>query len=173
MLWTLFNFALVIFFLVICIRAVKLVREKTGTFAAFLFVVGLFAFVRKQDEEIGPLVAKRNDSTHFLPIRNSVSIQPNADYIKHTVADYVGTDLNMEVSYSKGTDDIPTQVREVSFLFEGFVGGHNWKPMSVEITLSNTKEALDYDIDGILRWNLLGINIYSQAKHFTGSVYLR
>lgn len=173
MLWTLINFAVAIFFLLICFRAVKLVREKIGTFAAFLFVIGLFAFVRKQDKETGPLVAKRDDHTHFVPIQNSVYIQPNLDHIKHTLADYVGTDLNMEVSFSKGTDGISTQVQEMSFFFEGFVGGHNWEPISAKITLLNTKEALEYDIDGILNWNLLGINIYSQAKHFSGSVHLR
>ena len=41
LIWGLLNLGLVIYFLVICFRATKLVKEKIGLFAAVFFVLGL------------------------------------------------------------------------------------------------------------------------------------
>lgn len=45
LIWGLLNLGLVIYFLVLCFKATKLVREKIGLFAAVFFVLGLLTFI--------------------------------------------------------------------------------------------------------------------------------
>ena len=44
LLWALINLALIIYFLSICIKAIKLVRQELGLFATVIFVIGLLSF---------------------------------------------------------------------------------------------------------------------------------
>jgi len=50
-LWALLNVALSLYFLFLCFRAVKLVRERLGVLAAILFTIGLLSFAGHPDAD--------------------------------------------------------------------------------------------------------------------------
>lgn len=45
LLWSILNIGLFLFFIIICFKATKLIREKLGLIATIVFVFGLLSFV--------------------------------------------------------------------------------------------------------------------------------
>jgi hypothetical protein len=56
-----------------------------------------------------------------------------------------------------------------SFL-TGFVSGYVWEFKSIQTNNYKPNEKAEYIADGILKWNLLGIKIYSESKTFSGII---
>lgn len=170
LLWTLMNIALFIFFLVICFRATKLVKEKIGPFAALIFVIGLFAFANKKEDNQDTFVRNLNDQTSFVAVQNSASMQ-TANFSAHeTLASYAGSALTMNVFFAADSSGSRKIAQKVYFSINGFVGGHRWEPLSVQITPNASVDTFRYEVRSLLKWNLLGITLYTQQKDFSGTL---
>lgn len=51
LIWGILNGFLLIYFIVICFKSVKTVKEKLGIFATFIFVIGLLSFISKPNKK--------------------------------------------------------------------------------------------------------------------------
>ncbi len=51
LLWSLINVGLFIFFIVVCFKATKLIRENVGLFASIIFVFGLLSFIGQSNND--------------------------------------------------------------------------------------------------------------------------
>lgn len=70
----------------------------------------------------------------------------------------------MYVKYSVNEKEfIP--IESNSFL-TGFVSGYVWEFKLIQTKDHDTNEKSEYIANGILKWNLFGINIYSQSRTF-------
>ncbi|PCH69152.1 MAG: hypothetical protein COC06_08065 [Bacteroidales bacterium] len=77
-------------------------------------------------------------------------------------------DIQMSVTYRVGENEfIP--IESYSNL-NRFVIGFEWDCKSAAINEKNLNGEIKYDISGVLKWNLFGINIYSQPKAFEGII---
>ena len=55
----------------------------------------------------------------------------------------------------------------------GFESGTSWKPTSIIINRTNDNQKFEYEVDGTIKWSLLGMRIYSQSKHWKGVAVLK
>ena len=51
LIWGILNVFLLIYFIIICFKSVRIVKEKLGLFASFIFVIGLLSFISKPDKK--------------------------------------------------------------------------------------------------------------------------
>ena len=51
LIWGLINIAILIYFVIICFKSTKVIKEKLGIFASLIFVLGLLSFIAKPSDE--------------------------------------------------------------------------------------------------------------------------
>lgn len=51
LIWGILNIVLLIYFIIVCLKSIKLIKEKIGVLASFVFVIGLLSFISKPDEK--------------------------------------------------------------------------------------------------------------------------
>ena len=168
LLWGLLNIGLFLFFIVICFKATKLIREKIGLFASIIFVFGLLSFVGHSN----------NDNDNKEPNSNQIktwkftsedSLNRNATYLldvnleKTLVSKY---DLGIKYGKDKqGEINIPINAYSST---TGFISGTNWKPILILVNRTNDNNKFEYFVDGVVEWKLLGATIYFQLKEYKG-----
>ncbi len=170
LLWGLLNIGLFIFFIVICFKATKLIREKVGLFASIVFVFGLLSFVGQSNNDNANKEANSNkiktwkfSSEDSLKSNNTYLL--NIDLEKTLVSKY---DLGIKYGIDK-EERINFPISAYSSN-SGFISGTNWKPISIIINMTNDNNKFEYFVDGVLEWKLLGATIYSEMKEYKGIV---
>jgi hypothetical protein len=169
LLWGLLNIGLFIFFVVICFRATKLVREKVGLFASIIFVFGLLSFMGNSNDD------KDNKEPGSSQMRawkfvSEDSIDRNATFfIDVELEKTLISKYQLGIKYGKekqGQLNIP--ISGSSFT-TGFVSGTNWKPSSIIVNRTSDNNKFEYYVVGIMEWKLLGATVYSQPKEYKGT----
>jgi hypothetical protein len=165
--WGLLNIGLFLFFIVICFRAAKLIREKIGLFASIVFVFGLLSFVGRSGD-------------------NNENMEPNSNHIKSwkfETADDIGRNGTFQVDvelartlvsrYHLGISYGKDQQHQMSVPISayssaaGFISGVNWIPKSILVN-NAARNKFNYTVYGALEWKLLGMTIYTQLKRYKG-----
>jgi hypothetical protein len=93
----------------------------------------------------------------------------NSSKIKKIVLeDNLVFDINLNIKYSiENNEYIP--IESYSFL-TGLVSGYEWEFKAIETQIHKTNEEATFTADGVLKWNLFGINVYSEYKTFSGII---
>jgi hypothetical protein len=169
LLWGLLNIGLFIFFVVICFRATKLVREKVGLFASIIFVFGLLSFMGNSNDD------KDNKEPGSSQMRawkfvSEDSIDRNATFfIDVELEKTLISKYQLGIKYGKdkqGQLNIPISGNSFT---TSFVSGTNWKPSSIIVNRTSDNNKFEYYVDGIMEWKLLGATVYSQPKGYKGT----
>ena len=168
-LWGFLNIVLFVFVLFLFVKGVTFIREKIGIGAAMIFVFIVLSF--KQDNN-------ENDNTE--PNSNQVKTWKFASPDSLDKASNVRTEINLEhttistyylgVSYGKDKElkrKIPTSANTWT---TGFELGTSWKPISIIVNQTNQNDKFQYEVDGTIKWKLLGFTVYSQQKKWIGEV---
>lgn len=173
LLWGIVNIGLFLFFIIICFKATRFIREKIGSFAAFIFVFGLLSFIGHSN----------NDNDNKEPGSNQIktwkfisedSLKSNDSYLlsvdleKTLVSTY-----DLGIKYGKDKQEqinIPISAYSST---TGFISGINWKPVAIIVNKTNDNNKFVYLVDGVVEWKLLGTKIYSQPKEYKGIVLLK
>jgi hypothetical protein len=158
LLWGLLNLFLFVYFIAICFKATKLLREKLGMLAAMFFVLGLLSFT----------ASSNNKSTEFKTWKfvSADSINTNSFLIAELNNNLISK-YELEVSYKKeGQINIPVSAYSST---TGFICGTNWKPHFINVQRTTTNK-FQYTVTGIVEWKLLGFTVYSQQKFYKGFV---
>lgn len=168
LLWGLLNVGLFLFFILICFKATKLIREKVGLFASIIFVFGLLSFAVKSNE--GDSNKEPNsDQIKTWKFISEDSLKSNESYLLNIVLEktWIST-YNLGIKYGKDKEghlNIPVSAYSLT---TGLSSGTNWKPVSIIVIQTNDNHKFQYIVDGIVEWKLLGAKIYSQSKHYKG-----
>jgi len=166
LLWGLLNIGLFIFFIVICFKATKLIREKVGLFASIIFVFGLLSFVGHSGNDNKEPNSNQIKTWKFISedsLKNNDSYLLYIDLEKTLVSKY---DLGIEYGKDKQRQiNIPISAYSST---TGFISGTNWKPVSIIINRTNDNNKFEYFVGGVVEWKLLGATIYSQPKEYKG-----
>ena len=153
-LWSLLNLALLIWLIVLFVRAVKLLNKEYGRPSAFLLVVGILALMG-------------NKSDNITNTKESLAIKHPNEYL---VDDIKLSPLHY-LTYSITADTINDQYgcktnfyRKVMFISPAI----KWK----EITTSAypIKNGYKYFIWGTKEWCLLNISLYNESVNFEGEI---
>lgn len=168
LLWSLINIGLFIFFIAICFKATKLLREKLGVFAAVVFVFGLLSFIGHTN----------NDNDNQEPNSNQIrswkftsedSLKSNESYSLHIdIKKTLLAKYNLLIRYGKAIHEDQNIPISASSSTEGFIGGTNWKPLYIQINRTNDNKKFEYFVNGVIQWKLLGATIISQYKTYEG-----
>jgi hypothetical protein len=171
--WSLLNIGLFIFFLAICFKATKFVREKLGLLAAIIFVIGLSSFVGNTN----------NDNDNKEPNSNQIktwkfvsedSLRSKENYLHNIILEKTPLAKYLfGIKYGKvkeGKINVP--ISAYSFT-NGFVSGTNWKPISIIVDMTDDNNKFEYAVDGVLEWKLLGTTVYSELKEYKGIAMIK
>lgn len=171
--WGLLNMGIFIFFIVICFKATKLIREKIGLFAAIIFVFGLLSFMGKSNYDNNHLGSNSNQVNDWkfiaeenLPSKDSYSIDIDLDKSLFTKFD-------ISIKYCKTNNNKLHVPISANSNITGLVSGVDWKVKSIILNKTEEINKFEYFVDGVVEWKLLGTRFYSQLKRYKGFAYTK
>jgi hypothetical protein len=168
LLWGLLNVGLFIFFIVICFRATKLIREKLGLLAAIVFVFGLLSFMgntHADNDNKEPDTNRIRSWKFHSPDSLLNNSQESIDLVleKNIISQY-----NVDIAYGQDKSTKLNVPISAYSILTGFTGGTKWKPHSIIVNATDDNTKFEYQVDGTVEWKLLGTTFYSQAKTYSG-----
>jgi len=168
LLWGLINVGLFIFFIVVCFKATKLIRENVGLFASIIFVFGLLSFIGQSnnDSDNKELNSNQIKSWKFNSedsLNNAESFFLDIDLEKNLVSEF-----NLGIKYVRIKESLENMPISANSSMTGFVSGTSWKPKSIIVKRTNTNDRFNYFVAGVVEWKLLGMTVYLQSKDYKG-----
>jgi hypothetical protein len=167
LLWGTLNIAILIYFLIICFKVTKIVRENLGIFATLIFVFGLMSFIGNQKEEntenkIFNLQYETEKSEHNKFDGNT--------YLREKILENnLMTDIHISISF--GENSIEKKLLTSYVYRNGFVSGTDWKTSNINVSKLDNNN-YQYNVTGTIDWKILGIKFYTELKEFNGEIEL-
>lgn len=168
LIWGILNAAIFLYFLFILFKAIALVRNNIGLFAAIVLIIGSVTFFRvslpdqvdKKEWVLNPIdsLDQNQADKQFMgfEVENNL-VSKNILFLEY-------------VRFKEGKKYIPLKASATT---NGFISGVKWLPLSIIINETQQKNQFEYIIDGETKWSLLGINVFSRSKSYKGLISLR
>jgi len=170
LIWGLLNLGLVIYFLIICFKATKLVKEKIGLFATVIFVLGILSFMGQRAKESYNNVANSNKTDSWV-FASEDSLNRGGSYFVHiNLEKNLISKKVLGVKYGRdkqGLTNIPISAYTTT---TGFISGTSWRPISINVNRTDDNNKFQFIVIGVVDWKLFGATIYTQSKNFNGTV---
>ena len=167
LLWGILNGFLLIYFIVICFKSVRILKKNLGIFASFIFVIGLLSFISKPD--------KKNIADKNIDVLNQTNpkkaFNGNSFFREITLEDNLTSKIGLSILVGENEPDLI--ILNANCYRSGFISGTNWNVENIEIDKEKNKKFCTYIVRGIMEWKILGITIYSEPKSFTGNALLK
>jgi len=160
--WFVLNVAVFLLFVYHLIRYTRIINKKIGSFPAFLFVVGMQSLLSSSNKhgKIEPIKINEEDSRLVSQDFKRVNIYENKL-----------NDISLNITYQKDKDHTKFLPLSVNTSQLGVINGTKWKQSSISINRINDSNYI-YSVHGYFDWSLFGIQIYTQLKHFKGTITL-
>ena len=171
LIWTLVNVGLVLYFIVLCAQAAKLIKEKTGLFASIIFVFSLLSIIVNLSRKRTIFKGKPGVKKWTFVSRND--IQPNTLKYAHDTIDYNPVYVIVLVTeYGRKKDSNQVIAVAANSFLIGFVAGQVWRPTNISVNATDDRK-FTYTVVSTLDWKLLGTTVYSQNKNYTGELNIK
>ncbi len=168
LLWGLLNIALFLFFIFICFRGTKLIREKLGLLASLVFVFGLLSFIGKPNI---PNYGANTNSIKNWQLNTEDNLTKNStNGIDVSLEKTLISKYDLTVIYGEDKEtklNVPIKAYSTT---TGFISGINWVPTSIVVTNTENSNKFKFHVQGTVEWKLLGATIYSQLKLYNGFI---
>lgn len=165
-LWALLNMALVALFIVLCYKAMVLIKERYGTVLAFVFAVGLIATCNNSGISSGnTAIASEAKKWKSGSEENYPGLSKKFVDVKIADNPMFSTFLLIEYTVTESGSIIPFAAHTFE---DGIQSGVKWECNYV--TMNQEGSALHYDVHGTLTWKLFGLGNYYQGKTYKGTV---
>jgi hypothetical protein len=163
LIWSIINGMIVLYFLYLIVgfiaKGKRIFKPQFKVVSIFIMVIGIVQIISASNSE---------KSTNRITMNDDYNKKNNSKVKKVTLEDNLTFDINMHVKYSVDKNEfIP--IESNSFL-TGFVSGYVWEFKSIQTNNYKPNEKSEYIADGILKWNLFGITVYSESKTFNGII---
>ncbi len=170
LLWMIVDICLSLYFIFICFKATKLIRERLGLFATLIFVFTIFSFVCIPPEEDKSEENKNKWSYESSQINDTTAYQSNRS-TTIVLTKNLMFGINLRVSYQK--DIYKNEITPVIATtgINGVLGGYEWNPEYISITKLNDR-SLEYYVAGTITMSLLRVPIVHQNKIYSGIIDL-
>ncbi len=168
LIWGLLNIGLLIYFLTICLKATKLIRDKIGLFAAIIFVIGFLSMCNHTSTNKNNKTNTTNNDTWTFnsidSLNNQTTTFQREELEKNLISKYF-----LEITYGKDKNEkyIPISAYIST---NGFKLGTNLNAISITINKTEDNKGFKYIVVGTEDWNLLGTTIYTRIKTFKGII---
>jgi hypothetical protein len=163
LIWSIINGIIVIYFLYLIVgfiaKGKKIFKPQFKVVSIFIMVIGIVQIISASDSE---------KNSNRISITEDYNRKSNSAIKQVKLEDNWTFDINMLVKYSiEQNQYIP--IESNSFL-TGLVSGYNWEFNSIDTNNLNANEKAEFIANGILKWNLFGITVYSESKTFNGTI---
>ncbi len=170
LIWSLINIGLIIYFFIICYRAIKLLKEKFGLLTSIFFVIGLLSFA-SQSNDVNNQVNKSASQRKIWTFYSDTITNPSTITIKDCVVEKtLSFQIILDVTYGLDKKTKQNTPINASSNITGLVAGFKWTPIVIAVDKNERNKGLDYAVAGILEWKLFGLTVYSQSKSFSGFI---
>lgn len=161
LLWGLLNIALFIYFLYTCLQALKLVRSEMGRMAAFVLGMGLFSFVCVSKDDNNGLKSKA------VELNTRDSVDKNRIQVIWVDLDHSWVNrytLMVEYGYHTRTG-LPVPLKAYSTT-DGLTISARWQPSTILTGINHNNNLFEFEVNGDVSWELLGIGLINQSKTY-------
>lgn len=160
-LWSALNIVLLAYFIILCFRAAKLLRENSGLLASLLFGLGLLSFMGQsgKDKNAENQIIKQGfvAPDHLDPT--------SVKSITTTLEKSLGNSTDLRIHYGKDSTGKWVPIDAFSNR-GGWVSGLQWVPRIILVNATADGDDFNYTVSGTLQWKLLGITLYHQVKGY-------
>ena len=172
LLWGLLNILLFLYFIIICFKATRLLREKVGLLASIIFVIGLLSFIGQSNKGSDNKEPNSNQIKTWK-FTSEDSINRNATSSVDIVLEKtLVSKYHLGLKYGKDRQQRNSPISAYS-LTTGLTSGTTWKPVTIVVNRTNDNYKFEYLVDGVVEWKLLGLTIYSQQKEYEGKAFTK
>ena len=162
--WGIFNISIGVYFLIVCFKSIRLIRERFGILATLVFLIGISSFLNfKKPEENVKIFNFENQKIKNL---NCSSSKSEEICLEQNLA----TNISFHTTFGE-INNAYKPINSFSYL-SGFISGLEWHPKDISINSTQSKNKFDYMIYGCLKWNLFGFTIFTEAKEYKGFINL-
>lgn len=161
LIWVVLNLVILIYFIIICFKSTRIIREKLGLLAAFVFVLGLLSLMDTPNNE--------QESPKIFDLQNQTEadlFKGNTRLIESKLEENLATEIQLTIKVEENKNG--RKPLTASTNRSGLVMGTSWKTQMITVNRSETENKYFYDVSGILEWKLMGLKMYSQRKDFKG-----
>ncbi|WP_375237854.1 hypothetical protein [Aurantibacter sp.] len=163
LLWSIINLIILFYFLYLIVgfirKGKRIFNPKFKVVSIFVLVIGIVQVISAANSE---------EKTNRITITNNYDKKNNSKVEKVKPEDNLTFDINMLVKYSIEQNElIPI---ESNSSLTGFISGYDWVFISIETNNYKPNGKAKFTANGILNWNLFGINIYREPKTFSGII---
>ena len=168
LIWSTVNLIIVLYFLYLIFgfiaKGKQIFKPKYRVASIFILVIGVLQIYSASNSEERIKRIEITDNFNKQDFKNS----NNADIKEIILEDNLTFDIKMYVIYSiEQNEFIPVESYSV---LKGLVMGYEWDFKSIQTNKFKPGENAGYTAIGILKWNLFGINVYSEFKTFSGII---
>ena len=163
LIWSILNGIIFLYFFYLIIgfiaKGKRIFKPQFKVVSIFIMVIGIVQIISASNSE---------KNTNRITITEDYNKKNNSKIKQIVLEDNLTFDINMLVKYSIDENKyIP--IESNSFL-TGLVSGYVWEFKSIDTNNYKPNEKSEFIANGILKWNLFGINIYSESKTFNGTI---
>jgi len=137
----------------------QIFKPQFKVVSIFIMIIGIVQIISASNSE---------KNTNRITITDDYNKKNNSEIKEVLLENNLVFDINMLVKYSINQNEyIP--IESNSYL-TGLVSGYVWEFKSINTNSYKPDEKAEFIASGILKWNLFGINIYSELKTFRGNL---
>jgi hypothetical protein len=163
LIWSIINGMIVIYFLYLIVgfiaKGKRIFKPQFKIVSIFIMVIGIVQIISASNSE---------KNSNRITITEDYNKKNNSKIKQVVLEDNLTFDINMLVKYSIDQNEhIP--IESNSFL-TGLVSGYVWEFNSIDTNNFEQNKKSEFIANGILKWNLFGITVYSESKTFNGTI---
>lgn len=168
--WGLCNIAVFFLFVIFIIRITKRIKSKFGVLISFLFVLISLSLVNhlvsRKDAGLNQGKTKTWAFDADKSIDKSRTYNAIIEMDKTLVSNY-----RLYLMYGKDTQQETSIPISSTSTMSGFVSGRKWIPTEIKISPAECN-SFDYQVCGMVKWNLLGVEFFTETKEYKGTILL-
>lgn len=170
LLWALANAYILIFFLIICFKAGRLVKNNIGRLATVVFSIGILSFTLMPGSSDIDTKKSKPDNWEITPIDQILDNTTKNVRVVIEKTPAITQELVIIYGVKKGSGKhVPIRTFIIT---NGWEMGSEWKAEAVTVTGWGLSNQFEYDIYATVDWKLLGSRIYRSPKHYRGFVQI-
>lgn len=163
LIWSILNITTALYFIYLIVgfivKGKRIFKAQFKVVSIFIMIIGIVQIISASNLEI---------STNRITITDDYNKNNTSEVKEIILEDNLTFDINLLVKYSVGENEyIP--IESNSFL-TGFVSGYSWECKTIKIGNYKSNQNTEFIAYGILKWNLFGINMYTESKKISGII---
>lgn len=167
--WFSINILFLILIIYLVYRAGRYVKLRWGTSAAIIFII---VFIALLGAVLRPKSLERSDIGDIKTfVIDSSELNPT-DYKLVVLEKALVHEITLGVSYNKDVNSRNAIPKSTNSFMTGLRFGYLWNPLIINLRQSADTEKYTYVVEGLLKWQILGVTVYNQHRKFEGEIAL-